>query len=221
MTNHVHLVAVPTHAASLACGIGRAHYDYTRALHQRWGGHGHLWQNRFFSCPLDGDHLWTTLRYVDLNPVRAGMVDDALAYEWSSARAHVEGRDGHTATLLPDGTVLITGGRQINFEDVGASDPRLDVCNGFEASVIGAAEIYDPDSGTFTSLTATSAALFERVGTLVTTDPSADPPIQNVLLTGSGRPSPRIYLDHTLAVEPAKACAEELAICKRNTSSHK
>ena len=123
MTNHVHLVAVPTHAASLACGIGRAHYDYTRALHQRWGGHGHLWQNRFFSCPLDGDHLWTTLRYVDLNPVRAGMVDDALAYEWSSARAHVEGRDGHTATLLPDGTVLITGGRQINFEDVGASDP--------------------------------------------------------------------------------------------------
>ena len=93
MTNHIHLVAVPGHAASFARGIGRAHYDYTRALHQRWGGDGHLWQNRFFSCPLDGDHLWTTLRYVDRNPVRAGMVEDALAYEWSSARAHVEGRD--------------------------------------------------------------------------------------------------------------------------------
>ena len=93
MTNHIHLVAVPEHAASFARGIGRAHYDYTRALHNRWGGHGHLWQNRFFSCPLDGDHLWTTLRYVDRNPVRAGMVDDAPAYEWSSARAHVEGRD--------------------------------------------------------------------------------------------------------------------------------
>jgi putative transposase len=93
MTNHVHLVAVPEQADSFARGLGRAHYHYTRALHERWGGNGHLWQNRFFSCPLDREHLWTALRYVDLNAVRAGLVEDALEYEWSSARGHVEGRD--------------------------------------------------------------------------------------------------------------------------------
>ena len=77
MTNHVHLVAVPERADSFARGLGRAHYLYARALHERRGGSGHLWQNRFFSCPLDRDHLWTALRYVDLNPVRAGLVEEA------------------------------------------------------------------------------------------------------------------------------------------------
>ena len=52
-----------------------------------------MWQGRFFSCALDRDHLVTALAYVDLNPVRAGMVGDATAYPWSSARAHAEGRD--------------------------------------------------------------------------------------------------------------------------------
>lgn len=93
MTNHVHLVAVPEHPAAFAEALGRLHGDYARRLHERRGGHGHLWQNRFYSCPLDRDHLWTALRYVDLNPVRAGLVADATEYEWSSARAHVEGRD--------------------------------------------------------------------------------------------------------------------------------
>ena len=93
MTNHVHLVAIPERADSFARGLGRAHYLYTRWLHERWGGNGHLWQNRFFSCPLDRDHLWTALRYVDLNPLRAGLVGEAAAYEWSSARAHVERQD--------------------------------------------------------------------------------------------------------------------------------
>jgi REP-associated tyrosine transposase len=93
MTNHVHLVAIPERADSFARGLGRAHYLYTRALHERWGGSGHLWQNRFFSCPLDRDHLWTALRYVDLNPLRAGLVEEATAYEWSSARSHAERQD--------------------------------------------------------------------------------------------------------------------------------
>jgi putative transposase len=93
MTNHVHLMAIPERADSFARGLGRAHYRYARAFHERWGGSGHLWQNRFFSCPLDRDHLWTALRYVDLNPLRAGLVEEATAYEWSSARAHVERQD--------------------------------------------------------------------------------------------------------------------------------
>jgi putative transposase len=93
MTNHVHLVAVPKRASSFARGLGRAHYLYARYLHERWGGSGHLWQNRFFSCPLDREHLWVALRYVDLNPVRAGLVAEASEYGWSSGRAHVERQD--------------------------------------------------------------------------------------------------------------------------------
>ncbi len=54
---------------------------------QQHGG-GRLWQGRFFSCPLDAEHLWAAVRYVERNPVRAGLVDRAEAYRWSSAAAH-------------------------------------------------------------------------------------------------------------------------------------
>jgi putative transposase len=93
MTNHVHFVAVPENADSFAKGFGRAHFRYAFDLNQRRGWSGHLWQNRFFSCPLGRRHLGLALRYVDLNPVRAGLVDRAEDWHWSSARAHIEGKD--------------------------------------------------------------------------------------------------------------------------------
>ena len=89
MDNHVHLVATPRQSQSLARGIGRAHYHYTREFNQRNRRSGHLWQNRFYSCPLAGPHLLAALRYVDLNPVRAGLVEQAGEYRWSSAGAHL------------------------------------------------------------------------------------------------------------------------------------
>ena len=49
---------------------------------------GHLFQGRFFSCPLDDEHLWAAVRYVERNPVRAGIVAFAEDYGWSSASAH-------------------------------------------------------------------------------------------------------------------------------------
>jgi putative transposase len=49
---------------------------------------GHAWQGRYFSCPLDGAHLWEALRYTELNPVRAQLVTDAPAWIWSGAAAH-------------------------------------------------------------------------------------------------------------------------------------
>ena len=93
MTNHVHLVVVPGDAHSLAKAVGRTHLLYTQyinALHQRTG---HLWQGRFFSCALDEGGCWAALRYVERNPVRAGIVRLAWRYRWSSASAHCEGRD--------------------------------------------------------------------------------------------------------------------------------
>ena len=50
---------------------------------------GHLWQNRFCSCPLDESHLWAALRYVERNPVRAGLTPAAETWDWSSTAAHL------------------------------------------------------------------------------------------------------------------------------------
>jgi putative transposase len=93
MTNHVHLIAVPHGPAALARGLGRAHYDYAREFNRGQQRSGPLWQNRFYSCPLSGKHLRLALRYVDLNPVRAGMVAEAGDFRWSSAQPHLSGRD--------------------------------------------------------------------------------------------------------------------------------
>jgi putative transposase len=89
MDNHVHFVAVPLEKSSLAKGIGVTHKKYTRMIHFREGWRGYLWQGRFFSVPLSEQYLYRAMRYVEKNPVRAGMVRRAEDYRWSSARAHV------------------------------------------------------------------------------------------------------------------------------------
>jgi putative transposase len=88
MPNHIHLVVVPQTEDSLARTLGPLHSEYALAVNRTAGRSGHLWQNRFFSCPLDERHLLRALRYTDLNPMRAGLVTDPLAWHWSSARAH-------------------------------------------------------------------------------------------------------------------------------------
>jgi putative transposase len=93
MPNHVHAIVVPETQLSMAQGLGRAHNAYSRFFDQSRRRSGHLWQNRFYSAPLDRAHLTAALRYVDLNPVRARLADEAVAYRWSSAEAHVTGRD--------------------------------------------------------------------------------------------------------------------------------
>ena len=102
MTNHVHFVVVGRRADSLARAIGTSHRVYARRLHAREGWTGHLWGNRFFSTPLDEAHLWAAARYVELNPVRAGLVGDPIEYRWSSARVHAGlGRDRLLAPERP------------------------------------------------------------------------------------------------------------------------
>jgi putative transposase len=54
---------------------------------------GHLWQNRFYSCPLGRQHFWRVLHYVETNPVRADIERSAWRYKWSSARAHAGQKD--------------------------------------------------------------------------------------------------------------------------------
>jgi len=93
MSNHVDFILIPATQVSLAKGIGRLHNDFSRWQQIQRNLTGHLWQNRFFSCPLDEDHFWKALRYAELNPVRAGLVRNAWEWPWSSARAHVTGID--------------------------------------------------------------------------------------------------------------------------------
>jgi len=89
MENHIHLVAVPKSPESFTKGLGTAHWKYTLSINIREDWRGYLWQGRFFSCPLDGNYLIAAMRYVECNPVRAGLVAKAEDYPWSSARAHV------------------------------------------------------------------------------------------------------------------------------------
>jgi len=88
MTNHVHLIAMPRRPDSLAGALRRTHGQYAAYLNAREGSSGHVWQGRYYSCPLDIPHLWAALRYTESNPVRAGIVSHAEHYPWSSAAAH-------------------------------------------------------------------------------------------------------------------------------------
>ncbi len=93
MNNHVHLIIVPSNPKSLAQGIGQTHQEYSNRINKREGWNGYLWQGRFYSCPLDEPYLYAAVRYVERNPVRAGIVRYAEDYAWSSARSHIFGRE--------------------------------------------------------------------------------------------------------------------------------
>lgn len=88
MANHVHLVAVPKTETGLGLALRDTHGVYAMRYNSRTQMSGHVWQGRFFSCPLDSDHAWAAVRYVERNPVRAGMVGTCEEYTWSSAQAH-------------------------------------------------------------------------------------------------------------------------------------
>jgi putative transposase len=98
MNNHVHLIVVPKTQGSLAKAIGDTHKRFTRMINFREGWRGYLWQGRFHSFILDEKYLMAAVRYVERNPVRAGLVSKAEDYLWSSARQHVEGVKGGLLT---------------------------------------------------------------------------------------------------------------------------
>ncbi len=110
MSNHVHLVVTPRRKDSLAKAVGRTNLYYTRYINRLHDRRGHLWQDRFFSAPLGDEYFWTALIYVERNPVRAKLVRKPWRWRWSSAAAHVGGKDRSGlldlqawSTLLPPG----------------------------------------------------------------------------------------------------------------------
>ncbi|HEY2482162.1 MAG TPA: transposase, partial [Caulobacteraceae bacterium] len=101
MPNHVHFILVPANEDGLRATFAQAHRRYTGAVNARQQWTGHLWQGRFSSTAMDEAHLYAAIRYVDLNPVRAGLVDRAADWPWSSARAHLSGRDDGVVSVAP------------------------------------------------------------------------------------------------------------------------
>ena len=101
MPNHVHLILVPHDRDGLRAAIGEAHRRYTRMINARMGWTGHLWQGRFASFAMDETHLLDCARYVEQNPVRARLVARARDWRWSSARAHLQGRDDGLVSAKP------------------------------------------------------------------------------------------------------------------------
>ena len=77
MTNHVHLIVMPNLKSKLGKAIGEVHRRYTRMINFREQWKGHLWQGRFASYVMDERWLLRAVAYVELNPVKAGIVNNA------------------------------------------------------------------------------------------------------------------------------------------------
>jgi len=104
MTNHVHLLLSPEYAArvpQVLISVGRR---YVQFIHHTYGRTGILWDGRYKSSLVQAEtYLLLCQRYIELNPVRAGMVADPADYRWSSYRANGLGQADPllTAHLLP------------------------------------------------------------------------------------------------------------------------
>lgn len=96
MPNHVHIVATPENSDGLRLMMSQVHRRYTAMVNKRESWTGHLWQGRFASYVMDEAHALSAIRYVEMNPVKAGLVTHPESYVWSSARAHT----GRTADPL-------------------------------------------------------------------------------------------------------------------------
>jgi len=86
MSNHVHYVAVPEELDSFAKLFRSCHGKYDEYFNKKYGLTGNLWEGQPHSAVMDDRHTFSAVRYVEMNPVRAGMVAKAEDYRWSSAR---------------------------------------------------------------------------------------------------------------------------------------
>jgi len=113
MPNHMHMIAVPESEDGLRRAIGEAHRRYTRRINFREGWRGHLWQERFASYVMDEKYLLACVRYLEMNPVRAGLVAKTGEWSWSSSLAHISGHDDNLVKVAP--LLEITGGKWEDF----------------------------------------------------------------------------------------------------------
>jgi putative transposase len=92
MSNHVHMLITPQASDSCALLMKNLGQRYVQIVNKRLGRTGTLWEGRFKSCVVTSEaYVLACYRYIELNPVRAGMVDAPGKYLWSSYSANAEG----------------------------------------------------------------------------------------------------------------------------------
>ena len=90
LPNHFHIVVMPLQAEELSKWMQWLMTSHVRRYHRHYGTSGHVWQGRFKSFLIQEDaHLLTVLRYVEGNPVRAGLVSSASEWSWSSHKERI------------------------------------------------------------------------------------------------------------------------------------
>jgi putative transposase len=128
MPNHVHLILVPSDPDGLRRALARVHRHYAGVIQARRKRSGHFWQGRFGAAAMDEQYLAAALRYVSLNPVRARLVARAQDWRWSSARAHLRGKDDGLTALAP------VKDRFPDFAGLIASQPEADLFGSLRAA---------------------------------------------------------------------------------------
>lgn len=101
MDNHIHLIAYPKDIHGLSKMISQAHHRYSIYMNKKMGWTGHLWQYRFESDPIEEKDLLLIAKYIERNPVAAGIVVHPCDYRWSSAGVHVDNQKQDPLVVNP------------------------------------------------------------------------------------------------------------------------
>jgi putative transposase len=113
MSNHVHLLLQAPQANGLGRPMRWFMTESAKAFHRVRHRRGHFWQRRYFACLVEEDtYALAALRYLDRNPVRAGLVEDPSLYPWSSCAAYARGRADPLICLHPSYLALGASGEE-------------------------------------------------------------------------------------------------------------
>ncbi|MGD7037453.1 transposase [Methylotuvimicrobium buryatense] len=108
MTNHVHLLLTPDTAEGISRFFRQLGLHFVSYINRTYQRRGSLWEGRHKGSMIDSEgYLLSCMRYIEMNPVRAGMVEHPASYRWSSYAANALGRDH--AIIQPHATYLALG----------------------------------------------------------------------------------------------------------------
>jgi putative transposase len=123
MPNHFHIVVMPHQSGDLSKWMQWLLTSHVRRFHKHYGTSGHIWQGRYKSFLIQKDsHLLTVLKYVESNPLRAGLVNSANNWMWSSHRESFH-KGGH---LLIDEVPLELPKKWSEFVNESISEKELE-----------------------------------------------------------------------------------------------
>jgi putative transposase len=102
MANHFHLIVEPANPDSLSQSMREILTNYSKWYNKKNQRRGHIWESRYKACIIENDsYAFGCMRYIDLNPVRAGIVTDPKDYKWSTHRYYAYGESNILIDTLP------------------------------------------------------------------------------------------------------------------------